>query len=311
MTFMPVCIGRSTGCRPTTPGAMRSTGIHALGIGASRPSSGRHTASSTLPSTPSPAGTRKRCPVRRTAPPSRTFSSLPRSTQPTRFSFSENASPSVPSSNSTISWLPTSRKPPTDTTPSPMRMTVPVSSRCSTVGSGDVWVSAARRKSYASSICGNSPASNLTCSARSVSASHTIRGSRTTRPTSPTSSTAPASIVGDTFTSSAISRPADWHTSSRTSLTTSSSRCVRAASVTREPGKSVSSRESATPSSSNVSGCAPRALAGVAISRPCRLAQRLARAPRAHCASRPRRTLPRSPRRPRSHPRYGCVARPR
>ena len=60
-------------------------------------------------------------------------------------SFSENARPSVPPSNSTISWLPTSRRPVTMATPSPIRTTLPVSSSSSTLGSGALAASSSRR----------------------------------------------------------------------------------------------------------------------------------------------------------------------
>ena len=76
--------------------------------------------------------------MRRTSPPSRTRASPPSRTTPTDCSFSENASPSPPPSNSTISWLPTSRSPVTSATPSPIRSTLPVSKSGSTIGIGSL-----------------------------------------------------------------------------------------------------------------------------------------------------------------------------
>jgi hypothetical protein len=93
MAFNPVCSGSRTGCRSTTPGAMRSIGMNCLLVMAPLPSMGWPSAFTTRPSSSSPTGTEMIRPVRLTMSPSLISVYSPRSTAPTLSSSRFSAMP--------------------------------------------------------------------------------------------------------------------------------------------------------------------------------------------------------------------------
>ena len=127
MALRPVCIGSRTGCRSTTPGAMRSMGERFFVRIGPLPSMGCPSAFTTRPSISSPTGTEMMRPVRLTGSPSLIFVYSPRSTAPTLSSSRFSAMPKTPWGNSSISPAMARWQPWTRAMPSPSDMTVPTS----------------------------------------------------------------------------------------------------------------------------------------------------------------------------------------
>ena len=129
IALMPVWSGSCTGSRKITPGALRSSGIRMLSPRISpSPSSGVPIGSTTLPTSPSPAGMEAITPRRRTCMSSPTRSVWPISTTPTLSSSRFMTTPLMPDWNSTSSPISALDRPYILATPSLTLNTVPISS---------------------------------------------------------------------------------------------------------------------------------------------------------------------------------------
>src|SRR6478735_3528973 len=125
----PVCIGSLTGWRWTTEGAWSSRArVPSFSIGP-WPSMGWPSGSTTRPRKPSPTGTERISPVRRTAWPSSMSEPSPRSTAPISRTSRFSAMPRRPFSNSRSSLVMAECRPSTRAMPSPVSETRPTSSR--------------------------------------------------------------------------------------------------------------------------------------------------------------------------------------
>ena len=129
--LIPVCIGSFTLWRSMIPGAGVSTGrVRLLSI-RPKPSKGRPSGSTTRPNRPGPTGTSMILPRRRTKSPSWIFSYLPKMIIPTSLDSRFCTMPIEPLANSTISPDMTFSNPITRAIPSPIKVTVPISSKLS------------------------------------------------------------------------------------------------------------------------------------------------------------------------------------
>src|SRR3954466_13751947 len=129
MALMPVWSGSFTGWRWTTEGACTSSGRVSLLSISPLPSSGRPSGSTTRPRKPSPTGTDRMLPVRRTSWPSSMCCASPRMTQPISRTSRLSAMPRTPPSNSSSSLVMHECRPSTRAMPSPVSVTTPTSSR--------------------------------------------------------------------------------------------------------------------------------------------------------------------------------------
>jgi len=135
IALIPVCSGSFTDCRCTTDGACVSRARSSVSAISPLPSSGWPSGSTTRPRKPSPTGTERISPVRRTRWPSSIRVKSPRMTTPISRSSRLRASPRVPSSNSSSSLAMAEGSPSTRAMPSPVSVTVPTSSREAVSGS--------------------------------------------------------------------------------------------------------------------------------------------------------------------------------
>src|SRR5712691_5022195 len=128
MALIPVCSGSLTGCRLITDGAWTSSGRNSVPSISPLPSIGLPSGPTTRPRNPSPTGTERISPVRRTRWPCSIWSYSPRMTTPISRTSRFRARPRVPSSNSSSSLAMVEGRPSTRAMPSPHSMTVPTSS---------------------------------------------------------------------------------------------------------------------------------------------------------------------------------------
>src|SRR3954467_10374389 len=145
MALMPVCSGSFTGWRCTTEGACTSSGRLSLASISPLPSSGRPSGSTTRPRKPSPTGTDRMLPVRRTSWPSSMCWASPRMTQPISRTSRLSAMPRTPPSNSSSSLVMHECRPSTRAMPSPVSVTTPTSSRDAPASYDDTMLSSASR----------------------------------------------------------------------------------------------------------------------------------------------------------------------
>ena len=103
IALMPVASGSCTDLRSITPGAWSSRARRSSDSMSPRPSIGVPSGSMTRPRKPSPTGTERISPVRRTVWPSSILSKSPRTTTPISRVSRFSAMPRVPSSNSSSS----------------------------------------------------------------------------------------------------------------------------------------------------------------------------------------------------------------
>src|SRR4051794_15333016 len=142
---MPVWSGSFTGWRCTTDGACSSSGRVSVVSISPLPSSGRPSGSTTRPRKPSPTGTERMLPVRRTSWPSSMCWASPRMTQPISRTSRLSAMPSTPPSNSSSSLVMHECRPSTRAMPSPVSVTTPTSSRLAPASYDDTMLSSASR----------------------------------------------------------------------------------------------------------------------------------------------------------------------
>src|SRR4051812_5188880 len=142
---MPVWSGSFTGWRCTTDGACSSSGRVSVVSISPLPSSGRPSGSTTLPRKPSPTGTERMLPVRRTSWPSSMCCASPRMTQPISRTSRLRAMPRTPPSNSSSSLVMHECRPSTRAMPSPVSVTTPTSSRDAPASYDDTMLSSASR----------------------------------------------------------------------------------------------------------------------------------------------------------------------
>ena len=128
IALIPVCIGSLTGWRSTMPGACTSIRRVSVVSTLPLPSMGSPRAFTTRPSSASPTGTDRICPVALTICSSSMLSTLPSTTAPMVSSSRFNARPTVPSSNSKISLTAQLGRPDTRAIPSPTSTTRPICS---------------------------------------------------------------------------------------------------------------------------------------------------------------------------------------
>src|SRR3954451_422726 len=145
MALMPVCSGSFTGCRWTTDGACTSSGRVSVDSMSPLPSSGRPSGSMTRPRKPSPTGTDRMLPVRRTSWPSSMCWASPRMTQPISRTSRLSAMPRTPPWNSSSSLVMHECRPSTRAMPSPVSVTTPTSSRDAPASYDDTMLSSASR----------------------------------------------------------------------------------------------------------------------------------------------------------------------
>src|SRR6478609_204490 len=128
MALMPVASGSCTDLRSITVGAGSSRARRLSDAISPSPSIGVPSGSTTRPMKPSPTGTERISPVRRTVWPSSILSKSPRTTTPISRVSRLSAMPRVPSSNSSSSLAIAEGRPLTRAMPSPACATVPTSS---------------------------------------------------------------------------------------------------------------------------------------------------------------------------------------
>ena len=128
IALMPVASGSCTDWRAITPGAWSSSARRSSDSMSPRPSIGVPSGSMTRPMKPSPTGTERISPVRRTVWPSSILSKSPRTTTPISRVSRLRAMPRVPSSNSSSSLAMAEGRPETRAMPSAHWATVPTSS---------------------------------------------------------------------------------------------------------------------------------------------------------------------------------------
>src|SRR3954466_3170130 len=145
IALMPVCSGSFTGWRCTTDGACSSSGRVSVVSISPLPSSGRPNGSTPRPRKPSPTGTERMLPVRRTSWPSSMCWESPRMTQPISRTSRLSAMPSTPPSNSSSSLVMHECRPSTRAMPSPVSVTTPTSSRDAPASYDDTMLSSASR----------------------------------------------------------------------------------------------------------------------------------------------------------------------
>src|SRR3954465_8451076 len=145
MALMPVCSGSFTGWRWTTDGACPPSGADPGPSISPLPSGGRPRGSTTRPRKPSPTGTERMLPVRRTSWPSSMCWASPRMTQPISRTSRLSAMPSPPPSNSSSSLVMHECRPSTRAMPSPVSVTTPTSSRDAPASYDDTMLSSASR----------------------------------------------------------------------------------------------------------------------------------------------------------------------
>src|SRR3954447_4786432 len=145
IALMPVWSGSFTGWRCTTEGACSSSGRVSVVSISPLPSSGRPSGSTTRPRKPSPTGTERMLPVRRTSWPSSMCWASPRMTQPISRTSRLSAMPSTPPSNSSSSLVMHECRPSTRAMPSPVSVTTPTSSRDAPASYDDTMLSSASR----------------------------------------------------------------------------------------------------------------------------------------------------------------------
>ncbi len=135
MALIPVCSGSFTGWRSTTEGAWVSSGRSSVSSMGPLPSSGSPSGPTTRPRKPSPTGTDRISPVRRTCWPSSISLNSPRITTPISRMSRLSARPRTPFSNTSSSLAMAEGSPSTRAMPSPHSVTVPISSRAAPSGS--------------------------------------------------------------------------------------------------------------------------------------------------------------------------------
>src|SRR3954454_2134327 len=160
IALIPVWSGSFTGWRCTTDGACSSSGRVSVVSISPLPSSGRPNGSTTRPRKPSPTGTERMLPVRRTSWPSSMCWESPRMTQPISRTSRLSAMPSTPPSNSSSSLVMHECRPSTRAMPSPVSVTTPTSSRDAPASYDDTMLSSASRISsgrIVNSVMGRAP----------------------------------------------------------------------------------------------------------------------------------------------------------